>query len=435
MAEADNDSGKSWEQGDIGKYLLGAGVKQLITGKNDDGSFVMTDINKFFEGSEAVGMYYSAHWCPPCRGFTPELAKKYKKDLEAAGLKIIFNSWDRTEEAFKSYYSSEMPWAAIPYEYKDALSKQKVFKQPQGIPSLYLFDKGGALYQTSGRGAVMDGRPFPYKNPSWDDMLDLVIDKAHEKVDKDKIKSTKYIGLYFSAHWCPPCRGFTPKLVSIYKKMVEKRKDFEFIFVSSDRDEDQFKSYFAEMPWLAFNKGDSSYAQVKSTLSDLCEVNGIPHLAIVSGSDGSIISKAARGDAANDPEGENFPWPPKAMYRFAEGKLDGINDNPSIVLMMEKGDVANKEETFQYMSKHANAQMALKEAREYFHFSSYEADNSVGPQIRKFTGIGDENVMICVDFQSEQFWKDALPKSEADVEKFVAKMKDGTLKPTKLSLR
>jgi len=55
-------------------------------------------------------------------------------------------------------------------------------------------------------------------------------------------------GLYFSAHWCPPCRAFTPELAKFYKKMTDK---LEIVFVSSDEDEAQWAEYFAEMPWLA----------------------------------------------------------------------------------------------------------------------------------------------------------------------------------------
>ncbi len=49
----------------------------------------------------------------------------------------------------------------------------------------------------------------------------------------------KMVGIYFSAHWCPPCRAFTPNLV----KFRDKNKDeFEIVFVSSDKDEAAQKS-------------------------------------------------------------------------------------------------------------------------------------------------------------------------------------------------
>ena len=30
------------------------------------------------KGKQAVALYFSAHWCPPCRGFTPQLVETYK---------------------------------------------------------------------------------------------------------------------------------------------------------------------------------------------------------------------------------------------------------------------------------------------------------------------------------------------------------------------
>lgn len=426
MAEAN-----SWEQSDLGKYLLGAGVTELYTGKNADG-FVSTPIAEFFKDKDTVGLYYSAHWCPPCRGFTPKLGEKYTSDLQGKGMTIIFNSWDRSEDAFNEYYG-EQPWAAIPFKYKEALQQSSAFKSPSGIPSLYLFNKEGALYQTNGRSAVMDGRPYPYEDPNWDSMLDIVIDQAGNKIGKEALKSKKYIALYFSAHWCPPCRGFTPKLAELYKKMQAKRDDFEFIFVSSDRDMASFNEYFGEMPWKAFDKNDANYDMIKSTLSNMFDVSGIPHLAVVEAADGSIIQKNARGDASSDPEGENFPWPPKAMYTFEEGNLDGINENKSIVLLMDKGSASNKEEVYQFMSEHATQQLALKNQRQFYHFASLK-DNPISPQIRKFTGLGDEDAMICLDFASKSFYQAAIPSSAADVSNFAAQILDGTAEKKSLAV-
>ena len=84
-----------------------------------------------------------------------------------------------------------------------------------------------------------------------------------ETVDDTPVKEAKLIGVYFSAHWCPPCRNFTPKLVEFYNKANEKEKVFEVIFVTSDRDETSFKEYFEKMPWLALDFNDPRRAEIK----------------------------------------------------------------------------------------------------------------------------------------------------------------------------
>merc|ERR1712054_602416 len=103
-------------------------------------------------------------------------------------------------------------------------------------------------------------------------------------VDKSTLDG-KVLGLYFSAHWCPPCRSFTPQLSKWYSEGL-KDKDFEIVFVSSDRDEEAFKSYHAEQPWLALDFADR---KAKEQLSNLFGVRGIPTLVIVD-KDGTTIT-------------------------------------------------------------------------------------------------------------------------------------------------
>lgn len=70
---------------------------------------------------------------------------------------------------------------------------------------------------------------------------------------QDLANEGNVVALYFSAHWCPPCRAFTPQLAAWYDKFkkTENGDKFEIIFVSSDRDSGSFKEYYKEMPWLA----------------------------------------------------------------------------------------------------------------------------------------------------------------------------------------
>ena len=40
----------------------------------------------------------------------------------------------------------------------------------------------------------------------------------------------KYVGVYFSAHWCGNCRQFTPKLRKIYLELKKQDVPFEIVF-------------------------------------------------------------------------------------------------------------------------------------------------------------------------------------------------------------
>lgn len=81
----------------------------------------------------------------------------------------------------------------------------------------------------------------------------LLNPNSDEKIEKKSIweNNVKSIGFYFSAHWCEPCREFTPKLAELYKELQANCQSFRIVFVSSDFDERSFNEYRSEMPWQA----------------------------------------------------------------------------------------------------------------------------------------------------------------------------------------
>ena len=81
---------------------------------------------------------------------------------------------------------------------------------------------------------------------------------SSSKISKEEVFKTEIICLYFSAHWCGPCRKFTPALSDFYKEINSESKQIEVIFCSSDQDQNQFKEYFGTMPWIAIPFDDDA---------------------------------------------------------------------------------------------------------------------------------------------------------------------------------
>ncbi|GFS37710.1 nucleoredoxin [Trichonephila inaurata madagascariensis] len=124
-----------------------------------------------------------------------------------------------------------------------------------------------------------------------------LVNKSKSKVSADEaLKDKSIVAFYFSAHWCPPCRMFTPVLADFYEEVKDKGFPFEIIFVSSDRSEDALFDYMNEAhgDWLAVPFGSPIVEQLKKKFN----VQGIPML-IVMKSDGTIVSTNGRSDVEN----------------------------------------------------------------------------------------------------------------------------------------
>ncbi len=129
------------------------------------------------------------------------------------------------------------------------------------------------------------------------------------------LAQAKYIALYFSAGWCPPCHVFTPKLVSFYREMKPKHPDFEVIFISADHSESEMKKYVADaaMPWPALR-----YSFAKSSHLNKYAGPGIPCLVLLNAS-GEVLSDSFVGN--------DYVGPYKVMHALENLLTDGATSD------------------------------------------------------------------------------------------------------------
>ncbi|KFG60762.1 nucleoredoxin family protein [Toxoplasma gondii RUB] len=133
----------------LGPTLIGRGGRQVPTASIDSG---------------VIGVYFSAHWCPPCRQFTPMLARRYQelKSLNKA-FEVVFVSSDHDKASFDEYFGS-MPWLSLPFDDRARKASLSQTYSVQGIPTLILIDSKGALVDRNGRQKVFDAT-FPLTLP------------------------------------------------------------------------------------------------------------------------------------------------------------------------------------------------------------------------------------------------------------------------------
>jgi nucleoredoxin len=307
-------------------------------------------------------------------------------------MEVVFVSSDHSAEDFDKYYH-DMPWLALPYEDRDQKnSLSKKFKV-KGIPSLVILDKDGSVITTDGRSKVMadpEGERFPWRPKPFTEVIGNTFVKCGESVSRETLKG-KTLGLYFSAHWCPPCRRFTPQLAAASKTFREKDLPFQVIFVTADRDEATFNSYFTEMQekggddWLAVPYADKKRCQ---ELGELFDVSGYPTFVIVDET-GKVINPNARSSILGDLAGDNFPWAPPLIRDLKEP--EGIDENLSIAVLIETLPVEQQGEITAQMESLAKKYVAQaaenNEDPKYLFFAAKTAEGAV-PKIRELCKLG-----------------------------------------------
>lgn len=259
---------------------------------------------------KTVGLYFSLSSFKSCADFTPQLVDAYKKLKEKGeNFEVVIISLDEEEQEFKESFR-DMPWLALPFKDQSCQKLARYFDL-SSIPTVVIIGPDGKTLHSNVAEAVEEHgiHAYPFTPEKFDELAE--IEKAKEAAqtlesvlvsedldfvigkDGTKILVSDLVGknilLYFSAHWCPPCRAFLPKLIEAYHKIKAKDEALEVVFISSDNDQASFDDFFSGMPWLALPFGDPR----KASLSRRFKVSGIPMLVAL-GPSGRTVTKEAR---------------------------------------------------------------------------------------------------------------------------------------------
>ncbi|TKS80891.1 Nucleoredoxin [Collichthys lucidus] len=232
------------------------------------------------------------------------------------------------------------------------------------IPSLVFVDAvTGKVVCRNGLLVVRDdpkGLEFPWgPKPFAEVVAGPLLRNNRQTTDSSSLEG-HYVGVYFSAHWCPPCRSLTRVLVESYRAVKESGQKFEIVFVSADRSEASFKQYFSEMPWLAVPYPDEAR---RSRLNRLYGIQGIPTLILLD-TEGHMITRQGRVEVLNDPECRLFPWHPRPVLELSEANAVQLHEGPSLVLFVdaeEEGELEPAKELIQPIAEKLMAKYKAKE--------------------------------------------------------------------------
>jgi nucleoredoxin len=149
---------------------------------------------------------------------------------------------------------------------------------------------------------------------------DAVIDHQGESVDTGYILNTDYLLLYFSAHWCGPCRSFTPELVKYYNQHHGGQL-FQVLLVSSDHSDREMLNYMkaTQMPWPAV----VYHSEARELLQLQYSGKGIPQLVLLDRK-GNILADSFKGKKYLGPQHVLNELDKRLKDRLKTGEVDPV---------------------------------------------------------------------------------------------------------------
>jgi len=319
------------------------------------------------------------------------------------------------------------PWLALPFSHRDLKNQLSKKWKVRGIPTLVILDNKAQTITANARTKVSEdptASEFPWHSkPLWDVLAGELINNKNEKFNAaTHLKNTTAFGIYFSAHWCGPCRQFTPSLINTYKKLKQEDKKFEVVFVSADNDQHMFDEYFATMPWLAIPYSDS---KMRDLLNNMFEVEGIPTLVLIDGVTGKVITKTATDILTADPEGKEFPWHPKALTQLDQGA--GQLNDVACFIYIDPQITDEQVATLQKVAEHFKAKWQnFNETPLIF---LYGKGGGMASRVKGFTNITADKVLMILNIpDGNKAVYDGSEYNETALKQFVDGFVAGTLK-------
>lgn len=146
----------------------------------------------------------------------------------------------------------------------------------------------------------------------------------------------------------PACTKFTPKL-HLFHQLQSNKDDFEIVFLSMDRNEDEYNAYSDKMPWWCLPYAMSTLPQ----LAVRYQAHALPHLVVLD-RDESVLTKEGVQRLSQDPVGRNFPWRPQRL----------VDLMPSRYLVARKANETNA-------PRHLKPTLQLDDKYLLLYFASY----------------------------------------------------------------